>query len=183
MPEDREQVHVYLGHLGVRRHERDWEALLVADLILGSGPGFTDRLSKSLRDEQGLAYSVYARIAQSADLEPGTLTAYIGTSPAQWRRAADGMRAEIERLVTGPIEDDEVTDARDYLLGNYVFGFETAQATAEQLVQLERLGLGLDYPPQYLERVRNVDVDAVSAAIRRHIHPDRLTTVAIGRVE
>jgi len=182
LTEDREQVHVYLGQLGIRRDDPDYEALLVGDLILGSGPGFTDRLSGSLRDEQGLAYTVWARIAQSADREPGTFAAYIGTSPAMWERAEAGIRSEITRFVNGPITEREVADAKAYLLGSYVFGFETAQATVEQIAQLERLGLGLDYPERYLERVAALDVETVSAAVRRHIDPDRLLTVAVGRV-
>jgi len=180
--EDRDQAHVYLGHLGVRRTEPDFYALLLGDLILGSGPGFTDRLSGKLRDEQGLAYSVWARLARSADLEPGIFTAYIGTSPKTWRRAEEGMRAEIERYVAGPIGHSEVEDARRYLLGSFVFGFETNHFTAEQLVQMERLDLGFDYPARYVERVSALTVEQVQDAARRHIHPDRLTTVAIGRV-
>ena len=67
------------GHLGIRRLDPDFYALLMADLVLGSGPGFTDRLSQRLRDQMGLAYTVFARIARSADLEPGTiLAAYRG---------------------------------------------------------------------------------------------------------
>ena len=71
-------------------------------IILGSGPGFTDRLSKRLRDQMGLAYTVWARMARSADLEPGTFAAYIGTSPATRNQAIDGMRAEIARFGGAP---------------------------------------------------------------------------------
>jgi zinc protease len=50
-----EQVHILMGHLGIRRTHPDFEALAVADHILGSGPGFTDRLSRVIRDELVLA--------------------------------------------------------------------------------------------------------------------------------
>jgi zinc protease len=180
--QDRDQVHVHLGHLGIRRAHPDYHALLLGDLILGSGPGFTDRLSGTLRDEQGLAYSVWARLARSSDLEPGMFHAYVGTSPQEWRRAEAGMRAEIERYVSGPIERREVEDARRYLLGSFVFGFETASVTADQLVQMERLGLGFDYPKRFVETIEAVTVDEVQAAARRHIHPDRLLTTVVGRV-
>ena len=52
------QVHFYAGHVGIRRDNPDYYKLLVMDYVLGTGPGFTDRLSASLRDRQGLAYTV-----------------------------------------------------------------------------------------------------------------------------
>jgi len=179
--EDREQFHVYLGHLGVRRADPDWYALLVGDYVLGSGPGFTDRLSKRVRDQMGLAYSVHARIARGADLEPGMFSAYVGTSPATHVQALDAMRAEIARFVEGPIEAHEVEDARRYLLGGFVFGFETVDQTAEQIVQMHRLGLGFAHPAEFVRRIESVTVEDVQAAARRHILPDRLVTVTVGR--
>lgn len=180
--EDREQLHLFLGHLGIRRSDPDYHALLVADLVLGSGPGFTDRLSKRLRDEMGLAYTVHARIARGADVEPGTFTAYIGTSPKTREAALAGMRAEIARFVADGPTDAEVDDARSYLLGSYVFGFETTDVSAEHVVQLERLGLGFDYPAKFARAIAAVTADDVREAVRRHVHPERLVTVMVGRL-
>jgi zinc protease len=179
--EDRDQLHVHMGHLGVRRADPDWYALLVADFILGSGPGMTDRLSRKLRDEMGLAYTVYARIARGADVEPGMFSAYIGTAPATRTQAVDGMRAEIARFVEGPVEAVEIEEARRYLVGGFVFGFETVDQTADQIVQMQRLGLGFEHPAEFVRRIEAVTADDVHAAVRRRIHPDRLVTVTVGR--
>ena len=179
--EDRDQLHLYMGHLGIRRSDPDYYPLLLSDFVLGTGPGMTDRLSRRLRDEMGLAYTVWARIARGSDLEPGTFTAYIGTSPASRGQAIDAMRAEIARFVEGPIEPAELEGARRYLLGSFVFGFETSDQTAEQIVQMERLGLGFDHPAEFVRRVEAVTVEQVEAAVRRHVFPDRLVTVAVGR--
>ena len=43
------QLHFYLGHAGIRRNTPDYFKLLVMDYVLGTGPGFTDRLSSRLR--------------------------------------------------------------------------------------------------------------------------------------
>jgi zinc protease len=183
LEQDRDQLHVYLGHLGIRRDDPDYYPLLVADYVLGGGPGFTDRLSRTLRDEQGLAYSVYAHLARSADLEPGMFTAYIGTSPDARERAIAGLRHEIQRLASGdsPVTDGELDDARSYILGSFVFGFETNTGTAEQLVQLERLGLGLDYPDEFVASISAVTTDQIREALARHLQPDRLVCVTVGR--
>jgi zinc protease len=181
VPEDREQLHMYLGHLGIRRTDPDYHALLAGDVILGSGPGFTDRMSRRIRDEMGLAYSVWARIARGSDLEPGLFLAYIGTSPKKRDVALAAMREEIRRFVEDGITERELDDARSYLLGSYVFGFETADLTAEHLVQMERLGLGFDYPAKFARAIRSLRREDVEAAVRRHVFPDRLITVMVGR--
>ncbi len=181
--EDRDQLHLYLGHLGIRRADPDFYALLVADHVLGTGPGFTDRMSRVIRDEQGLAYTTWARITRSADLEPGLFSAYVGTSPDMRERAEAAMREQIGTFVSGaaPATHEEIEDARRYLLGSYVFGFETNSGTAEQIVQLERHGLGCDYPDRFVERVEAVTAEEIQAAVARHIHPDRLVCVSVGR--
>ena len=76
---------------------------------------------------------------------------------------------------------EEVEDARRYLLGSYVFGFETNAGTAAQLVQLERHGLGCDYPDRFVERVEAVTAEDIHGAVARHLHPDRLICVSVGR--
>lgn len=180
--EDKDQLHLFLGHLGVRRANPDYHALLVSDMVLGSGAGFTDRLSKKVRDEMGLAYTVSARIARTADLEPGTFMAYVGTAPDQRETALAAIRAEIARYLDGGPTEQETADARSFLLGSYVFGFETADVTADHLLHFERLALGFDEPRAFAEAVSAVTPAAALAAARRHIHPDRFISVAVGKV-
>ena len=52
----------------------------------------------------------------------------------------------------------------------------------DQLVNMEWLGLGLDHPKRFVEALRAVTVEQVQEAVRRNIRPDRLITVAVGRV-
>src|SRR5207244_12280324 len=89
------QVHVYLGHLGIRRNDPDYYKLLVMDNVLGVEPGFTDRLSANLRDRLGLAYTVNASIANSAGKERGAFTGFVGTFPAKFLDGKHGFLKEI----------------------------------------------------------------------------------------
>ena len=78
---DAAQLYFYLGHAGIRRADPDYYTLLVMDYVLGTGPGFTDRLSSKLRDRLGLAYTVSASITGAAGEEPGAFVGFIGTYP------------------------------------------------------------------------------------------------------
>ncbi|HRV82698.1 MAG TPA: pitrilysin family protein, partial [Planctomycetota bacterium] len=143
----REQVHVYFGHLGVRRSVADYPSLVVMDHVLGSGPGFVNRLSKKLRDEQGLAYSVYGDIHSSAGLLPGTFTAYIGTAPDKVEQAVRGIREEVRAICQDQVEPEELAMAKDYVTGSMVLGYERASRRAASLVAQEVHG----FPEDHLE--------------------------------
>jgi zinc protease len=176
----REQVHVFLGHAGIRRTDPDFYTLSVMDHILGSGPGFTSRCSRKLRDEMGLCYSVSAGIAASAGEQPGTFTAYIGTSPEHREKAVDGFLAEIRRIREQPPSPSELQDVKDYLTGSFVFALERNSNLAAYAIRAKRFGLGFDFVARYPDLVRAVSVEDVREAAERHLHPDRLTIVSAG---
>ncbi len=176
----REQVHVYMGHVGVRRTDPDYYALAVMDHVLGTGPGFTSRCSKKLRDELGLCYSVSAGITASASEEPGMFTAYIGTSPEHRQRAIDGFLAEIERIRTEPPTQEELQDVLDYLTGSFVFGLERNTNLAGYAVRAKRYGLGFDFLHRYPDIIRGITRERVLEAAQKHLHPERMVTVSAG---
>jgi zinc protease len=178
-----DQVHICLAHRGIRRDNPDYYSLLVMDYVLGMGPGFTDRLSRTLRDRDGLAYSVYASIADSSDTEPGRFLAYIATSADQRDLAIAGIRREIERIRKEPVEDEELSDAKAYLTGSFVFSYETAEQVATRLVHLHRLGLGFDYPATFAQRVNAVTKEDVLRVAAKYLKPEDLATVVVGPCE
>jgi zinc protease len=177
---DIDQVQIFLGHRGIRRSNPDYYALLVMDYVLGMGPGFTDRLSRTLRDRDGLAYTVYATISHSADREPGRFLAYIATSPDQGPRAIDAIRAEIARIREELVSPEELADAKAYLTGSFVFDYETAEQIAERLIDLHRLSLPFDYPARFADRVNAVTREDIRRVAAEHLHPERSALVIVG---
>ncbi|MCR9246049.1 MAG: insulinase family protein [bacterium] len=176
----REQVHIYLGHVGVRRNDPDFYVLSVMDHILGTGPGFTSRCARKLRDEQGLCYAVSAGITPSAGREPGTFTAYIGTSPEHRQRAVDGFLAEIERIRSELVSEQELEDVKQYLTGSFVFALERNSNLAAYAIRAKRFGLGFDFIHRYPDTIRSITTEQVRAAAERHLHPDRIAVISAG---
>ena len=177
-----EQVHIVLGHLGIARTNPDFDALAVLDHIFGSGPGFTDRLSRILRDELGLAYSVGGGITDSADVVPGLFRVYVGTMPEEAERVVAAIVDQVRAIHEGAFSDDEVDCARRYLAGSWVFDYQTVEQRAERLLELERWGLPLDEPMKWPERVARVTAAKVRRAARAHIDPSALIRVEFGPI-
>lgn len=179
----KEQVNIFIGHAGISRTNPDFYALLVMDTILGSSPGFTSRIPRILRDEQGLAYTTFSNITASAGLDAGRFIAYIGTSPENLEQALSGLRGEITRMAREPVTAHELESAKAYLTGNFVFDFQTNAQIAEFLVEAEVYGLGFDYLQTYPEKIRAVTIEEVSRVAGSYLAPEALTTVVVGPVD
>jgi zinc protease len=177
------QVHVYIGHLGITRNNPDYYKLLVMDNVLGLGTGFTARLPANLRDRLGLAYTVTAAITNSAGTEPGTFVGYIGTFPNSFRDVRHGFLKELDRIRDERPSQQEVEDAKSYLLGSLPFRFATTSGIASQLLAVERYGLGFDFLETYQKQVAAVTPDDVQAVARKYLNPKALTIVAVGAID
>ncbi len=177
------QLQFYLAHAGIKRNDPDYAALLVMDHVLGTGPGFTDRLSARLRDREGLAYTVNASISMTADNETGMFAAYIGTSPVNLKRVNDEMREEIGKIRQTLATKDEVEDAKSYILGSMPFAYETASGLAGKLLALARNQLPLDTPGKLRTEVAKITPEEVLRVAKKHLHPDALILIAAGPLD
>jgi zinc protease len=180
---DAAQLHFFLGHVGIRRDNPDYYKLLVMDHVLGTGPGFTDRLSARLRDREGLAYTVTAVITTSADRQPGTFAAYIGTDNDNFARVKKEFLEELNRMRDERATGEEVSDAKTYLLGNLLLQFTTDAGIAAQLLMVERNHLGFDYLDDYRKAVAAVTPEDVQAVARKYLDPARMVLVAAGAID
>ncbi len=176
----KEQVHLYLGHLGVSRSHPDFHQLQVMDVILGSGPGFTSRIPRKLRDEQGLAYTTYADVTSSAGIHPGRFVAYISTSPANLAAAEAGLLDELELFRAEGPSEGELAMAQDFLTGSFVFDFQSNADVARFLLLTQIFDLGVDYPRRYHDLIRSVSVGDVARVAREHLDTINYTRVAVG---
>ncbi len=183
IPMERDQMQILLGHLGIRRTDPDYVPLQVMDSILGQSAGFTARIPFQLRDVQGLAYTVDASITSSAGSFPGLFRAYIGTEAKNENAAIAGLLAEIRRIRNEPVKPSELSEARNFLSSNYVFGFETQDQLAGYLQAVIRYGFGYDYRRRYVQQVRQVTAQQVLAAARKRLDPIHYSLVVVGKTQ
>ncbi len=171
---DGDQAHLCAGHLTVTRDHPQLPALEVAGVILGAGAGMSGRLPERIREREGLAYACDVQVATGAGLDPGRLVAYAGTSPATLDQAERAMREELARLVDDGIHQEELEDARAYLIGRDPFRRETARQWAGLLAEAELYGLPTDRPEWVVETLEALTQADIEAAARRWIRPDEI---------
>jgi zinc protease len=174
------QAHLFAGHPTIPRYHPDYEALELAGVVLGAGAGLTGRIPQRIREQEGLAYSARGNTVAGCGLDPGRLLVYVGTSAATVEQAERGVREEIERLVEGGISEQEMEEARSYLLGREPFERETARQWADLLTDAVLYGIPLDEPGWRERRLAELTRERVDEALRHHLHPDRVkVTVGI----
>lgn len=179
---EKEQVSLFVGHLGLERSHPDFYAAQVFDVIFGGGPGLTSRIPRRIRDEQGLAYHTYADLAGSAGIYPGRFVAFIGTAPENCRAALESLVREIETIRDQGVGEDELEHARNYLTGSFVFEFQSNSSVTRFLLQVELFGLGENYAGSYPARVESITREDVHRVARLHVDPVNYTSVLAGPV-
>jgi zinc protease len=155
---------------------------VVMDHVLGTGPGFTNRISRVLRDEQGLAYSVNASIHSTAGILPGMFTAYIGTSPKNVKTAAHSFLREMRRIQDEAVPKDELDLAKSYLIGSFPLGFERAARRVSYLVSAEVHRFPADNLERLLRAFASVTSEDVQRAAKKHLFPERCAFAAAGPI-
>jgi predicted Zn-dependent peptidase len=156
--DDTEQAHVMLGGPGLRRADPRWEAQLVLSTVLGGG--MSSRLFQQVREERGLAYSVYSSTTGYSDR--GTFSVYVGCAPERLGRAAAVLRDELAGLAATGITADELGRAQGQLRGELVLGLEETSARMSRLGRRELDHGGPVDVAETLRRVEAVTVDDVA---------------------
>ncbi len=178
------QLHFYMGHVGVRRSNPDYYKLLVMDYVLGTGPGFTDRLSKKIRDREGLAYTVSANITSSSTEEPGVFTCYVGTMPDKFDVVKGMFLEELKGIRSAkPPTKEEVEDVQKYLLGSLPFQLVSNDRIASLLLYVQRYDLGFDYVDKYKQAVMAVTPEGVQSVAEKYLDPNKMILVIAGPVD
>lgn len=117
---DTEQAHLAVGVPGLARRDDRRYVLSVLDHVLGGG--MSSRLFQAVREERGLAYSVYSY--RQAFEHTGVLAVYAGTSPEKAPEVLDLVHAELDRIAEDGITAAELEVARGHLRGSLVLGLE-----------------------------------------------------------
>ena len=176
---DLTQSTIVLGHGGLSAHNPDFYSVTVMNYILGAG-GFSSRLMDSIRDKQGLAYGIMSHF--DARLMPGSFWVNLQTKTETTNQAITGVLSEIKSIRDAPVSDQELAEAKSFLIGSFPLRFDSTAKLAHVLAQVEFYGLGLEYftdYPKWIDRVTKEDVQRVA---KQYLDPKRYASVVVGNI-
>lgn len=156
--DDAKQAQILEGWLCPTYSDKEYATICVINSILGSS-GLSSRLFLELREKQGLAYTV--RTVYEPKMKCGAFSIYIGTEPKNIKTAIDGFKSEIEKIMTIPVGEEELNDAKNNVIGKRGFYFETNALISSVTGMYEVQGLGCDYEEKYINTIKNVTSDDI----------------------
>ncbi|MEK7996462.1 MAG: pitrilysin family protein [Planctomycetota bacterium] len=176
--DDVNQSNVYLGHIGGLMSDPDYFALIVMNRILGGG--FTGRLFKNVRSREGLAYSVFGAYSANYDY-PGEFYVGCQTKSQSTVYAIRAMIKEVQKMQEAEVTDQELALAKDSFLNSFVFNFDTKGEIVNRLMTYEYFGYPADFLQKTKQNVEKVTKADVLRVARKHLQPDKVQVLAVGR--
>ncbi|MBI1389223.1 MAG: hypothetical protein GC154_12320 [bacterium] len=170
---DIESEYLVMGYPGCGLTGAEAPALRVIAAILGGS--MDSRLFREIRDKRGLCYQVGAMFSPRYEHTP--LLTYVVTTPPNRVEAVRCIEAEVERLKSEPVDDEELNRAKTYICGSYLMSMETNMGQASRLAAYELAGLGWDYINRFTAGIQAVSPDDIMSAARR-LFTHRLLTGA-----
>ncbi len=176
LAKDTEQMHLILGVPGLAQEDPDIYALNIVNNILGGG--LSSRLFQEIREQRGLAYSVYSY--HSTYVDTGLLAIYAGTSPQNTEEVVECTLKQVLHLIQNGITQQELERMKAQIKGSLYLGLESVSS------RMSRLGKGeLTYnrvitPEELVEKVEKVTLEDTHKVMERLWQRDKISLVMLG---
>ena len=172
---DTEQTQLALGIRTCSRHDQRRFALRLLNTLLGEN--MSSRLFQVVREDRGLAYSIYSSLSYFDDV--GTLTVSAGLDLDNLQKTLKLIMSELKQLSKNMVSAAELRRARDYVLGQIDLGLES---TDSQMMWLGEQLVGYDKiisPEEIKQRISDVKAGEIRAVARDFFRPERLNLALV----
>lgn len=172
-----EQVHMCVGVPGLALGDRFIYPLIVVNTVLGGG--MSSRLFQSIREERGLAYSVYSYLSHYTDA--GLLAIYAGMNANQLQEANKVILEEIKLMKEQKLTEDEILKTKEQLKGSYMLGLESTSSRMNSLGKSELLTGKVRTPDEVLKELDAITKEDVDAVIDQVFDLDKVCISVVGK--
>ena len=170
------QTHIVFGAPAVPYGDPRRYALSLVSTVVGGG--MSSRLFQRVREELGLAYSVYTY--QSFHADSGVHGVYVATAPDTARDAAEAVRAEMASLVEHALTPEELSAGKSQLKGQITLSLESPSSRMYRAAGAELYGDEFRTLDEVLALVDAIDEGTVAAVCADFFKPDAQTVVTLG---
>ena len=174
-----EQVHLCMGFNGVDIKSKAFYPMLILNNVFGGA--MSSRLFQKIREDRGLAYSVFSYPSSFEDC--GLFSIYAGAKPDNLKSVAELIMEEIRFVKESGITEEELYDSKEQLKGSYILGLESTSGRMISIGKSELLLEKIYSPAEILERIDKVDMESVNSIIKHIFDTDNMGVAVIGSME
>jgi predicted Zn-dependent peptidase len=171
--DDTEQANIIVGTHGLSRHDERRFALGVLSAALGGG--MSSRLFQSIREQRGLAYSVYSFTSAYADT--GILGAYAGCQPGKADEVVELLVRGLDEAAAGELTVPEIERGKGQMRGGLVLGLEDAGSRMSRIGKSELVFSDVMGVDELLARIDAVTAEDVAEVAGELLSQPRCLTV------
>jgi predicted Zn-dependent peptidase len=177
------QGKVFIGQLGTvwdaAWSNPDLFALQVMNDVLGGG-GFTSRITKRVRSDEGLAYSAGSSFSIGT-YWPGTFRISFQSKSPTVALAAKLALEETRRIRTELVPQDELATAKNSFIDTFPRSFESKRAIVSTFAQDTYIGRPHAYWQTYRDNFRKVTAEDVRRVAEKYLRPDQMVMLIVGK--
>ncbi|HHV64417.1 MAG TPA: insulinase family protein [Peptococcaceae bacterium] len=177
MSKDTEQMHLIVGVPGLGQDDEDMYALHIINSILGGG--LSSRLFQEIREQRGLAYSVYSYHSTYADT--GLFAVYAGTNPAKTEEVIKCILHEMNKIKSQGITEEELTKTKAQIKGNLLLGLESVSSRMNRLGKTELTFGRVKTAEEAVQELEKVTLQDIKRVMERLWVKDRISVLTLGQ--
>ena len=173
-----EQVQLCLGVPAPPVNDPSRYGVYLLNTMLGGG--MSSRLFQTIREDQGLAYSIYSEMNPFRDT--GSLCVYAGTSVDKTEKVLRLTLEELRRLKQETVSEAELKRAKDQLKSNMVIGLESSGSRMSNLARQQMYFgrfFGIDEIIEEIEAVSSTDIQELA---QRLFRPEAIALTLLGNL-
>lgn len=176
---DIEQFHIGITFKGIHNRSELIYPLYIFNNIFGGS--MSSRLFQKIREEHGLAYSVYAHPTMYCD--SGMFTIYLSLNPSQLTSALTLIVEEINKVKNYDLTEEEINRSKQQLKGNYILGLESSQSNMSLLGKSEVLGRDIHTIDDIVDKINDVNDNDIMTTIHKIFNADNLALSMVGKLD
>ncbi|MCT4606776.1 MAG: insulinase family protein [Marinisporobacter sp.] len=176
---DIEQLHLCISFQGVPLKSDNYYPLLLMNTVFGGS--MSSRLFQNIREDKGLAYSIFSY--PSAYQQIGLFTICAGINPSQLEEVNLLIKEEINKMKKDGLTEAELIKAKEQLKGNYILGLES---TSSRMLAIGKSELFLEKiysQKEVLEKIDNIKMEDIRNVIDKIFVLDQATVAVVGKVD
>jgi predicted Zn-dependent peptidase len=163
------QSNIRFGHLGVKKINPDYPAIVLFSRIFGGG--FDSRMMKTIRRDKGLSYSPHGGIYGDY-MYPGVFQVAINTKLQSTGEVIEIMKGILKDIQDKGVTEEELTQSRDGFLNSYAFQFDSLDKQIGRALTYEFYGYPQDFNDKFFNGLKAVTVKDIQRVAKKYVHLD-----------
>ena len=171
------QSAIRVGKVSINRSHSDFPGLQVLNTILGGY--FGSRLMANIREDKGYTYGIGSAVVSMKNAGYFFIASEVGADVCT--SALDEIRKEVELLKNEPVNDQELSLVRNYMLGSMLGSLENAMSHADKFKNIYFSGLGYEYYQNYIKTVRTISSQELQTLANKYLDWEGFEKVVVGK--